>query len=388
MSVIERGSLRANPRYELVLREHVTAGERELLGEHTDLYGALRPRPGSRLPLRPASTGVALLFLTLTTPGPLPAYALAGSGGEEEIWRLVLDSVLEVEAEGAFVAGARALELLPGRHAVGGRGRVAEQSIAALRYAQELAGIGAPLLARRLYFYGCEPVSPRLRRRFPDALAVADALGLGPGGAARVALDSAWHEVPARGPDPAWRMWQPRALAGRGVPSANCKLYVSPATHALGDCIAVVASSLAKARGVHGFKVGRDVRGICRPDKLVAYFERLEDLHAGAVLLGDRLGGCPARGVPFTTPITDDGLLSHGADPPVGSASAGTSWRAWVTEQLATHLVAADPSGSAGGAPPWCFALERLRLAGIDTETWAPTGGSWAEDRASAAMAR
>ena len=47
-----------------------------------------------------------------------------------------------------------------------------------------------------------------------------------------------------------------------------------------------------------------------------------------------------------------------------------------MTERLAGHLAAvrgADPSE----LEPWRFALERLRLSGIDTETWAPTGGMW-----------
>jgi hypothetical protein len=393
MSVIGRGTFRANPRYELVLLDRLAPAERRLIGDlegDGDLYGVLRPRPGSGLELRSVSSETALLFLTLAEPGPLPTYAVARLGGELErtIGRLVLDAVLEIEHKGGYVCGARAGKLVVSGRSRGGRGRIAELSRDALRYGQELVGLPESQLALRLYFYGRRPVSPRLRRRLPGGAALASYLGLGPRGSAREALDAGWHEVaPARGERSSWRHWRARPASRRAAEPAGAsyKLYVSPATDALEAAIGAVASSLATARGVSAFKVGSGLHGICRPDKLIVYFDRLDDLHAGAGILRERLDGLPAHGVPFTAAVTRDGLLSWGADPPVRPSAdhaGGTSWRMWVTERLAEHLTVARNAGR-GELEPWQFALERLRLSGIDTDRWVPASGTWPRAQAS-----
>jgi hypothetical protein len=92
------------------------------------------------------------------------------------------------------------------------------------------------------------------------------------------------------------------------------------------------------------------------------------------------LEDCPAHGVPFTASVTTDGLLSWGADPPVlpSTNGTGTSWRMWVTEQLAGYIEVARNT-ERGELEPWQFALERLRLSGIDTDTWIPASGMWPE---------
>jgi hypothetical protein len=393
MSVVDRATFRANPAYDLVLLDRLAPAERELLADaegEGDLYGVLRPRPGSSLEPRTASSETALLFMTLAEPGPLPAYVVARLGDELDrtIARLVLDGVLELEHEGEYVCGARAADLLLGVRSAGGRGRIAELSVAALRYGQALGDLPEPLLAARLYLYGRRPVSAALRSRVADGAALDAYLGLAPGGSARAALEAGWQESPPSAEERAyWRHWRPRRTRGASEPGGvSYKLYVSPATDALETAIGAIASSLAGARGVAAFKVGSDLHGICRPDKLVVYFGRLEDLQEGAALLRDRLDGCPAHGVPFTAAVTQDGLLSWGADPPVRSSSNGAesgSWRMWVTERLAEYLTLARKTRGSG-LEPWQFALERLRLAGIDTDTWIPASGMWPEAFASA----
>jgi hypothetical protein len=384
---MERATFRANPRYELVLLDRLAPTDREQLAAadtDSDLYGVLRPRSGSRLETRSASSETALLFLTLSAPGPLPEYVVARLGGDVErtIGRLVLDGVLEIEREGEYVCGAEAGELVATARSDGGRGRIGELSVAALRYGQELAGLHESLLALRLYFYGRRPVSAALRHGLGDEAAVAAYLGLGPGGSAHEDLMAFWRQVPPIRESNYWRHWQPRTAprAGTATAGASYKLYVSPTMEALEKALATVASSLATARGVSAFKVGLDAHGICRPDKLVVYFDRLDDLQAGAALLRERLDGCPAHGVPFTAAVTHDGLLSWGADPPPRSSAngGGTSWRMWVTERLAEYLKVGRDAGSTE-LEPWQFALERLRLSGIDTDSWIPASGMWPE---------
>lgn len=394
-SALAGRSFRANPEYELVLLDRLAPAERAAVGELEgggDTYGLLRPRPESGLELRPASMEVALLFLTLQQPQPLPGYVAAELGDEldRSIGRLVLDGVLEIEHEGGYLCGAHAGELVVSSRSEGGRGRIGEVSVRALRYAQELADLPAPLLALRLYLYGRRPVSPELQRLLPDEPAVASYLGMAPGGTARAALDAGWYPVsPGAGERRYWRTWRPRNAghAGNGASAATpYKLYVSPTIDGLDRALGVVAGSLARAPGVSAFKVGSDLPGICRPDKLIVYFDRLDDLQQGAAQLRERLDGCPAHGVPFTAPVTADGLLSWGADPPPPTRATGealTSWRMWVTERLAEYLVVAREGGP-GALEPWQFALERLRLSGIDTDTWAPAPEMWPTALASA----
>ena len=392
MTAIEGATFRANPGYELVLLDHLAPSEREVLGEagpDSDLYGVLRPRHGSELEARSVSSETALLFLTLTTPGPLPSYVVARLGADVQrtIGRLVLDGVLEIAREDEYVHGVPAAALVGVGRSEGGRGRIGELSVAALRYGQELIGLPESLLALRLYFYGRRPVSAALKHALFDEARVADYLGLGSGGSASAALADGWREMPPAAPGPSyWRQWQAADTPQKGTEPAGVsyKLYVSPAIDALETVLATVGSSLIASRGVIAFKVGADAHGICRPDKLVVYFDRLDDLQAGAEMLRQRLDGCPAHGVPFTAAVTPDGLLSWGADPPVRRSTngTGTSWRMWVTEQLAGYITVARNTGSSE-LEPWQFALERLRLSGIDTDTWIPASGMWPEALAS-----
>ncbi|MFB4306790.1 hypothetical protein [Actinomadura sp. GTD37] len=391
MDLADHWTFRANPHYRPVPAERLTDAERGLLGDQDGLYGMLRPARGSGLDPRSCSADTALLFFTLAEPGPVPAFARAGLGPSagRVLARLVVDGVLEVSAgDGCFRSGPQAASLLlPGRSAAG-RGRVAELSVAALRHAQALPGASADALAVRLYRYGRRPVSSRLRRRLPDEAAVDSYLGLAPGGPAARVFGAAWTERSAASPAP-WRYW---ARRGESEPGLTYKLYVSPAFAETPAALAAAAGVLGGTRGVTGFKAARDLGGLCRPDKLVAYFGRLDDLRAAAARLTGEIGGMPAQGVPFTAAVGLDGLLSWGADPPPGPAGPA-SWRTWVTGRLADYLLAArdadGPARDAGGpavpardaggpAPePWRFALERLRLTGVDTDTWVPKSGLW-----------
>jgi hypothetical protein len=331
------------------------------------------------------SSETALLFFTLVTAGTLPRYALErlGSEAERTIRRLVLDGVLQVLHEGRFVCGPHVAELFSTRRFPDERKRNADLSVAALQYGQELAGLPEAELALRLYFYGRQPVSPELSRWLVDTTAVAAHLGIGPDGPVRRLLGEGWAPIPVQtGVHEHWWQWlAPSTSRARTVPhAAGYKLYISPAVREVRTALETVAATLPTAHGVTGFKIGAGLPGICRPDKLIVYVAQLEDLHTFAQNLMRRLVGCPAHGVPFTAAVTDDGLLSWGADPPVMSADRSdvTSWRMWVVEHLAEHLVWARMAPLTT-LEPWQVALERLRLSGIDTDTWVPASGMWPE---------
>ena len=120
----------------MVLADHADGAERVRLLELDDpqLYGVLRPRAGTPVPARAASQEVALLFLTLATPGPLPAYVAAAEADGRVAARLVLDGVLEVDTPQGWRSGPGAL----GRdgEAQVGEGRLAELAVQALRCAR------------------------------------------------------------------------------------------------------------------------------------------------------------------------------------------------------------------------------------------------------------
>jgi hypothetical protein len=380
--ILGRG-FRANPAFELVLYDRLVPEERKALAQlrkDPDFYGILRPREGAAaLGVKSVDRETALLFLTLREPGPLPSYmeALLGDGAFRTVSRLVADGILEVEHGGGFVFGAAALPVLGGGEGGGeASGRLAGISLDALRYGQDLEVDDAFVLSHRLYGYNRRPLTPRWKRLLADGDAVRAWLGVGPGGRWRQELERGWD---SRGPNEWWLSWHSRAqvdgLTGSG---ATWKLYVSPAPEVLPESFGAILEALAAARAPQ-FKVGADAWGILRADKIVAYFPSFELLAAAADALTSRLSGMPAQGVPFTSEIGGDGLLSWGVDPPREESSlGGESWRLWLTHRLARSLLSARSAGGGhSGGEPWRFALERVRLEGVDTDTWTPGTMLW-----------
>lgn len=398
-------SLRASPLYDLVLYDRLPIPQRAALAElaqDAGFYGVLRlredgsgPPPGASPPVQSALKSVdrdtALLFLTLREPGPLPSYVRAqlGEAAPRTVARLVADGVLEIESKGAFLSGAAALSRLgeepggrdqaPGKPP--GAGRIADLSAAALRYGQALA-LGDPaLLAWRLYSYNRQPLTSRWSRLLPTPQAMARHLGIDARGAHRKLLDRAWTPVEMTG----WLAWLARPRAGRADGESRAggptwKLYVSPRAEGLAEGFGAVLEALTAARATQ-FKVGSDAGGLLRPDKIVAYFPSYERLAEAAASVLARLDGVPAQGVPFTAEIGGGGLLSWGVDPPDDQRSVlgggRESWRVWVAHRLAWALIAARPEEKT--VEPWRFALERVRLEGVDTATWTPSAALWKE---------
>ncbi|MET8040632.1 hypothetical protein ABZU25_07170 [Micromonospora sp. NPDC005215] len=373
---------RANPGYTLVPLDRLPAADRAALPgtalDDSECYGLLVPGRDSPLPTRPISPDLALLYLSLIEPGPLPGYARSRFGPQLG-WiatQLVLDGVLEIARDGGFTSGALAAGRPDADPDDGGTGRIGELSRAALRYAQCLADLPEPLLAGRLYSYGRTPVHPRLRERLPNRSAIADHLGLAPDGQlVRELSDARWTAPAPPAEHHHWWHWHAPPPADPFAPqhTSGYKLYVSPTLAVMPDAVRAVAQVVPGLPGVSGFKVGADHVGLCRPDRLVVYLDQPTDLTACAEALRDKLSGLPADGVTFSTALTGDGLLSWGTDPP----GAKTSWRGWVTARLARYLAAAQLADP-GAAPPWRLALHRLRLSGVDTRTWTADRGLWA----------
>jgi hypothetical protein len=257
-----------------------------------------------------------------------------------------------------------------------GGGVLARLSIDAVKYGQRSPIREVATLSARMYFYNRLPASPFWRRQFATRAAVAEHLGLQRGAPTAEALRKSWWSPPAPLTFEGWTRWQSRSEQRVHQESTpTYKLYVSPDMRFVREGFEATVHVLTRERAP-SLKVGSDLYGLLRPDKIVAYFESLDHLQTTADRLRDELQGCPAHGVPFTAELTPDGLLSWGIDPPPGRPIPGwrerESWRLWVTNRLATALLAARTTGPAA-VEPWQFALERLRADGVDPVTWIPT---------------
>ena len=303
---------------------------------------------------------------------------LTGSdfGDNNEIARLILDGAFEVKIGAAFASGADAWDVVfDGASEYCAAGRISSLSVRALQYGQSALSRNDVVLANRLYAYNRLPASPSQRRQFPGADSVRKALRIDDHGPTSLLLREFWSPAENAG----WLLWTKRESDDATFGHSH-KLYLSPMPEALPDifrrCVEVLTDSVATT-----FKIGRDLYGLMRPDKFVAYFSSAESLSQTAEKLKTILGGVPAHGTPFTAALSEDGLLAWGMDPPRSvraSPSEGASWRHWIVRRLARALIIAQ-SSQHRTIEPWRFAMARLSLDGVEPETWTPLRKLWAD---------
>jgi hypothetical protein len=387
---LTQACLRANPAYELVLFDRLSAKDREtldMLSADPECYGVLRHREDPGRSLKAVSHDTALLLFALKEAGRLPRYAIRELGDKctAVVSKMILDDVLEIESNGVMLSGPAAGALLYGAEpATGSETTLATISRRALEYAASLALESVARLSSRLYAYNTLPASRRWRETLPSETATASYLGLA-GGRAAQAMSHRWRPLPE---SPAWISWRARSV-GPKDPSLDkqataSKLYVSPACDQLRDAVQAIAEVIANSNAEQ-WKIGKGIHGLLRPDKIVIYLNSFADLQEIAVRLMDRLSGCEAHGVPFTAELAGNGLLSWGIDPPSEANNApwfeGGSWRSRLCDRLAMALIQAGQStetkstGNTNHDETVRFALQRLRLEGIDTSTWTPAIG-------------
>jgi hypothetical protein len=326
--------------------------------------------------MKSVSKDTALLLLTLQTAAPLPSYVMneLGDRCDSVIGQMVLDGILEIESNGEMLSAPAAQKLFfGGRDAPESSARLATLSRRALEYAQTLGIVDTAVLSERLYAYNRVPASTRWRRLLSDGSAAELHLGIRDAKIART-LAGAWTRLPPQA-NGAWIAWQARRASSYGDAATTYKLYVSPACTQLRAAFAATVDAASRSSAFH-WKIGKDVCGLLRPDKIVVYFREFSDLQATAAYLLEKLEGCPAQGVPFTAEIGSAGLLSWGIDPPTEDHAVPwlkrESWRARICNRLAAALVLAKTSAGSETSPSR-FAMERMRLEGIDPDTWTAT---------------
>jgi len=361
---------RFSSRYALVLADRLPPGDRARFApllRDPNVYGALIPAAGGAA--FSASREVALLLLTLREPGPLPAYLHAGEDPQvaRTIEKLVLDGVLEVERDGAWLSGPGALEAVA---VEAPRGRIGALSEAALAHLERVDVDGDSDGEARLYFYNRAPMTPAWSARLPGRRAVRDFLGADRGNVAAL-LNRTWPSETTGGQE-VWLRWGSlRDVEELHAPARpTFKVYASAPLAVLPEAFARTVEVFAEAR-VRVFKIGATAHGLSRADKCVAYFHTRERAVECATMLAGALRDIPAQGVPFTAAVGDEGIVSWGVDPPAApGGSRDASWRRWVCRRLAKYLLAAKREAAAPS--PARFALERLRLDGVNTATWEP----------------
>lgn len=350
----------------------------EPLARDPESYGILRPRSDSRLTVKSVSRETALLWYTLQTPGRLPGYVAQALGErcDQVIGQMVLDGIFGIEDGDRTLYGPSAQAVIcPKGRGIRNETALAALSRRALEYAEALGLADAAALSTRLYLYNHVPVSLRRLKLLPDRNAVERHLGIRDGAMAHL-LKQGWTRVAYNSPAPQpWIAWQRENAADETGPNTGCKLYVSPVCNQVSAAFQATARIAAASRAFY-LKVGSDAHGLLRPDKIVLYFRRFPELQETAARLLKQLEPCAAQGVPFTAELGGSGLLSWGVDPPAGQHNVAwldrESWRLRICNRLAGALVVARASGTFGESAI-IFALERLRLEGVDTDTWSPT---------------
>jgi hypothetical protein len=387
--VLER-MFRTNAAYRLIRHEDLADGERRTfapLAQATEHYGVLVPAPGAGLGVQAVDRDAAKLLLGLATAGNLPDSLRASERPDtnRRIALLVMDGVLEIERDGAFLTGPRAhKELLRDAHrntaSTNAIGRLSDE---ALRRAQVLPINEPDRLNHWLYSYGSIPVGPMRARELGSWTEIERFAGIDTTTLAGRLL----REHYVRSAPPGWMSWQHVEQQLQHVEADGkrpaFKLYVSPMPASLAEVMPVLIDCLVQ-RQVAAFKMGRDARGVLRPDKIVVYFDDIEALHEVAAMLAPRIAGAPSQGVPFTAALDDAGLLSWGIDPPRNRRIPGwrgsESWRVWITERLARALLRARVIAG-DESEPRLAALDRIRAEGIDPAVWLPPESLWQDEQ-------
>lgn len=378
-------TLRASRRYRCVPRTALSPELRARAASFADdprFFGVLASRVEDHAIA--ISQETAQVFIALRHPGPVPdaLRETLANACDAAIAKLTLEGILEVEADSTFVSGPGAFEFLfPTGPSYTTHGRLGELALDALRTGDCLRSRSIPALANYLYSYNTVPASPRWRRRFPTDDAVLEYLRtpLVPWTAGTT--QNGWRIVTDTDVASRWLIWErgDPGVTARLAETATYKLYVSPSCDVLRDAFHTALPIMTKSQAI-ALKVGRDLPGLLRPDKLLVYFRQRTDLTDAVNQLATALAGMSPQGVPFSASLTDDGLLSWGVDPPPDARAfgrkGGESWRVWVCNRLGTSMTTASTHRST--VPPSTFALASLELEGIDPATFAPTEGLWA----------
>ena len=253
-------------------------------------------------------------------------------------------------------------------------GKIAHISDEALKYGQELCIDKISLLTSRLYFYNRLPLTSALLRRFSEEKLSRFFL-MDEYGANYNIIRKNWKPLNVRGEfGKAWRSFDSLNEKPITYGSITYKLYLSMNMNSLREFLGEILNVLSFSNAFH-FKYGKRITELLRADNFMIYFKQKSDLLKTAKLLQPIISKATPRGVPFTSELFGDGLLSWGIDPPHQKKNLipRTSWRLWVCNQLASFLIKFQKNNMNTSFEPWQLAKKELDQIGIDTKTWTPS---------------
>ncbi|GGU33606.1 hypothetical protein GCM10010259_25070 [Streptomyces daghestanicus] len=234
-------------------------------------------------------------------------------------------------------------------------------SLSALWWAAAFPPATPEDLTRRLYFYGRRPVSARWSSRLPDEQAVEGWLGLG-----LLGLEEAGYGRLPRTPDTwVWRRW-----GKKSSPHPSTKLYVCCVPEELPAVLRQIMPVLARP-SVSGFKLGFDLASVLRPDKFVLYLSDTGAADQVAADVAAAAGPVEVQPLPFTAATAAGPLVTRATDPP--DWRGRPAWHERASWRLHVCRLAAETLAATGHASPQervAAVLERLRLAGLNTDDW------------------
>lgn len=331
-------------------------------GRSPALLGTQAP-PGSLVLVSGNGDAARARILPAELAAPLGELARRGDSGMTEV-DLPSPLVRALELDGTLRVSPRGLPARPWREQAASD---TSTSVSALGWAALLDRLTPDQIARRLYFFGRLPVTPRWLRELPDEPSVSRWLGLG-----FLALEAAgFHPLP-RTPDTwVWRRW------ARAHTRASSKLYVCCLPRDLPYAVRACERVL-RDRAVAGFKLGFDLPTVLRPDKFVVYLTDQGQADAVATEIVGLLGAVKAQPLPFTATSSAGSLVAQAVDPEDWEGRPAwherASWRLNICRLAAETLWASQDLAVRDRV---AAALERLALAGVDTGTW-----TWTEEAA------
>jgi hypothetical protein len=239
---------------------------------------------------------------------------------------------------------------------------ISRLSMAALQYVEAFESDDQDFMAERFYAYNTFPATRAWGARLASRPDTAAYIGI----ARHPVLRREWVPVNLR--SDSWFAWRRRFEVGSAA-APRFKLYVSPHHNDVPDVFASIAHVFTE-EGAVTFKVGNNLSGLLRPDKMVGFFADFAALVRAAGALGERVACAKAHGVPFSCQLDGAGLLSWGLDPLQSEgASDGlpSSWRLWLSARLAALFLEARKLGIGDVTN---YALEHLSADGVDVHSW------------------
>ena len=379
---------RANPDYELIAFDKLNDDEKRNLGSLPDgngelLYGIFKPKCPNGLTLKAATPDVALLFYSLREENFLPHYLRNSISGtfNDELVKLVLSGVIEVELNGEFISGSMSYSHLYQDKAPSSSDKksyLSKLSDDALKYGELLNITDTKTLSAHLYNFNRVALSPRWQRLFLNKAAVEEFLGVN---SYKILFDertSNWMMRPKKSSD-RWLFWRKLSKEKNHLRLKTYKLYLSPECQALENTFPLIYESVTKTNAT-SFKIGNDGYGLLRPDKIVIYFSDKQDMIKAGQSIKKIFKELPVHGVPFTSQLDENGLVSWGIDPPSFETQFSwdsLSWRLWVTDRLSKHLIEAKKNIKSSSREPWEIAKHNLSYEGINVDKWEPAEDLW-----------